>query len=89
MAGFVESAGVGRAPGAQPGFLGAPAVPGAGGEAEHLAGHADLVERAHHHVDQRGHRFDVLAHLARAVDQKTHGGVGLRGELLLLEQPPL
>ena len=77
------------APGAQPGLLDAAAVPAAGGETEYFAGHTDLVERTHHHIDQRGHCLDVLAHGTRAVDQKTHCGVGLRSELLLLEQPAL
>ena len=68
--------GCGGPAGAQPVALRAAAVPGAGGEAQDLAGHAGLLERARQHVDQHRDRFDVLLHRARAVDQKAHDAVG-------------
>jgi hypothetical protein len=56
----------------------AAAVPGAGGEAQHLVGHAGHVERTREHVDQQRDRLGMLAHRARAVDQEGHHAVGLR-----------
>ena len=89
VADLVEPSGQRRLAGALPVAQRAAAVPGTGREAQHLAGHAGLFQRAREHVDQHGHGFDVLLHRARAVDQEGQHAVGLRLHTLAAEQASL
>ena len=89
VAAFVEPARVRGPARAQPVALRAAAVPGTGGEAQHFAGHAGLLEGAREHVDQHRDRFGMLLHRARAIDEEADHAIGQRLLALDAEQPPL
>ena len=89
MARLVKPSRRGGAPGLEPVALGSAAVPGGGGEAQHLAVDAGHVQRPGQQLDQHGDGLAVGLHRAGAVDQQGHLGVADRTVALAPKDAPL
>ena len=89
MAQLIEPAGLGGFALAAPVAQGAPAVPGAGGVAQHLGLGAGHLQRAHQDIEQRRQALHVLLHGARAIDEQRQRHIGARRAVRQAEQAPL